>query len=422
MIAPVRVSELDRALDTRLTVEGIIDDEPDVRENTQHIVVRISQPRDTKIQIATSRYQHFSYGDRVRVEGELKLPQAFASDAGREFDYPHFLAKDGIGYQMSFAQVHVIDTNNGNPVWALLYRIKQTYTDGLAAALSEPEAGLAAGITAGDKRAMGGRLLEDFRTAGVVHIVVLSGYNIAIVSTAVLFMLGRLSRKVGSGLGALAIVLFVIATGGSAAAVRAGVMACLALFAYATNRTYDVSRALIVAAVAMVLWNPLTLLYDPGFQLSVISTIGIIYVSPLFEQWFGSVTEAFGIRSILATTVGTQITVMPFLLYQTGILSIVALPVNLLIVPAVPLSMLLTFIAGVSGVVAPSVSVFVGAPAYLVLSYILAVVDWAVRIPFASVQVPAFPLWSVFITYLIGIAAYFSLVQKANYVRHVSAI
>ena len=84
--------------------------------------------------------------------------------------------------------------------------------------------------------------------------------------------------------------------------------------------------------------------------------------------------------------------------------------------------MLLTFIAGVSGVVAPSVSVFVGAPAYLVLSYILAVVDWAVRIPFASVQVPAFPLWSVFITYLIGIAAYFSLVQKANYVRHVSAI
>lgn len=405
---PVRSGVLDDAVGKSITLEGVVDNEPDVRENTQHLVVAIQEPYSTKVLVHVARYESFAYGDTVRVQGKLRLPEPFGED-GRMFDYPHFLAKDGIGYEMSFAKVSKTGHGQGNPVWSALYSLKNTYTYGIGMALPEPAAGLGAGITAGDKRAMGGDLLTMFRDAGVIHIVVLSGYNIALVSTAVLFFLGRLSRRLGSGLGAVFIVLFVVATGGSAAAVRAGVMACVALFAYALHRPYHVARALIFAVAAMVLWNPYILLYDPGFQLSVISTIGIMYVSPLFEHYFARLPETLGVRSIMATTIGTQITVLPYLLYSTGNLSLVALPVNLLIVPLVPLAMFCTFVAGIAGIISPALAVFVGFPAYALLSAGITLVEWAVRMPYAAVSVPAFSFAWVVVLYALLFVCYLRL-------------
>ena len=127
LVEPVSTAFLDSYINERLTIEGIIDDEPDVRENTQHIVVRVTEPSKAKIQVALSRYEHYAYGDRVVVTGTLKLPEPFGQETGREFDYPHFLAKDGIGYQMSFAHARVLGHGLGNPVWGFLYSINFVY-------------------------------------------------------------------------------------------------------------------------------------------------------------------------------------------------------------------------------------------------------------------------------------------------------
>ena len=61
------------------------------------------------------------------------------------------------------------------------------------------------------------------------------------------------------------------------------------------------------------------------------ATIGIIFVSPFLEPHLSRVPEKFGMREIVSATISTQLVVLPFLIYQTGILSLVALPVNILI-------------------------------------------------------------------------------------------
>ena len=93
----------------------------------------------------------------------------------------------------------------------------------------------------------------------------------------------------------------------------------------------------------MIAVNPYVLAYDIGFQLSFIATLGLIYLSMIMENKLGLVTERFGVRGIVATTISAQVAVLPWLFYQIGEVSLVSLPTNLLIVPLVPVTMFLVY-------------------------------------------------------------------------------
>src|SRR3989344_5403434 len=180
---------LTERLGSKITIEGVVSNEPDAREASTRIPVRaeilVTKTGTTTISsgvlVVASSHTGILYGDRVRAKGTLRLPEAFETGAGREFDYPAFLAKDGILYELAFAEVEAVGKGSRNPLKAVSIFLKEKYLEGIALALPEPHAGLAGGITAGDKRGLGEELSDTFRTVGLTHIIVLSGYNIMIV-------------------------------------------------------------------------------------------------------------------------------------------------------------------------------------------------------------------------------------------------
>jgi competence protein ComEC len=335
----------------------------------------------------------------VRATGTLRLPEAFDTGEGRSFDYPKYLAKDGIGYQLAFAQIEATGENRGNPVKAAAISVKQAYLRGLGAVLSEPESGLAGGITVGDKRSIGSELSADFQKVSLIHMVVLSGYNITVVINAAARLLAWAPRHVQFGGSGLIVVFFVLMSGGAASATRAGAMALIAMYARVSGRMFIALRALAVVAVAMVAWNPLTLAFDPSFQLSALATFGLILFTPHVAARLKWLTERFGIREIVSSTLGTQLAVLPLLLYQNGNLSIVSLPANLLALLPVPFAMLASFMAAIGGMVFGSLAVPLALPAYMLLAYIIKVAQFFAALPFASVAVPAFSAWWMFASY-----------------------
>lgn len=420
-ISRVYVEELsrnihfDEMLGEEVILEGVISMEPDERENTIRIVVE----NEEGVRVISSIPRSFEvlYGQGIVIKGKIERPVAFSSDGGREFNYPGFLVKDDIYYQISFPEVLSLgDVETTGFGRGYLFALKNAYTDGLSLLLPETEASLAGGITVGDKRALGGNLLDVFRITGIIHIVVLSGYNITIVAESIRRLLLGLPRAIGLWASAFSILLFVIMTGATATGVRAGAMASLALIATATNRRYAITRALALTAIAMVLWSPHILLYDPGFQLSVIATLGLIHIAPLISERLLFITERFGLRDIVGATIGTQIAVLPLLLYQTGLLSLVALPVNLLVLPFVPLSMLLSFIAGVVGALVGTTFVWIALPAHTLLLYILKVVEMFGRLPFASVSLEAFSFTWVIVAYIF-LAVVFVFAKRKSQAR-----
>lgn len=418
---------LDVWVGERVTIEGVVRDEPDGRENNVRLPVLVtmvastSVESDVKVLVVAPLHTTAAYGDIVRAKGELRLPERFDAGAGREFNYPAFLAKEGIGYELSFAQVEVVGTATRNPIKAGSIWIKRKYLEGLAQSLSEPEAGLAGGITAGDKRGLGAELSETFRIVGLIHIVVLSGYNIMVVIQFLEWMLGSTRPWIRSSIAVLVAVFFALITGLASSSVRAASMAVIATVGKATGRTYLATRALAVVAVGMVVWNPFVLAFDPGFQLSMLATLGLIHISPLFAERLTWGTERFGMREIVSATLGTQTAVLPLLLYSSGSLSLYSLPANLLALIVVPWAMLLSFIAGVAGTVMGPVAPVIGFPAYVLLWYVTNVADFFAWLPFANLSIPAFSMGWVIAAYaIIGVAC--MLMQKKTTEHESSAV
>jgi competence protein ComEC len=149
----------------------------------------------------------------------------------------------------------------------------------------------------------------------------------------------------------------------------------------------------------MALWNPLYIAYDPGLQLSAVATLGLILLSPVIEKKLEWVQSVF-VRDIVATTLAAQIFVLPLLLYQTGNLSIVSVVANVITMPVIPAAMLLSFIAALISLIVPVVGSSVGAPAYILLAYVIRVAQEGAKLPFANVILPEFPFVLVVSAYV----------------------
>jgi competence protein ComEC len=405
--------EFESLIGVETTIEGIVVADPDLRETSQRLVVELCNPTPcqgvtltwagdatTKVLVVAPLYPPVRYGESIRASGPLTRPEPFATDGGRTFAYDAFLAKDGIYAVMKNAQIENIGPRGGayTRVRGALSDLKFAGVDALAAALPEPHASLAAGLILGGKQGLGEALLDDFIRSGLVHVVVLSGYNVMIVADFVMRLFGFLSHAWSASLGALTIGAFVLAAGAGPASIRAGIMAAIALYGRATGRTYEAFRALVFTGVLMLLWNPLTLPYDPGFQLSFIATLGLIFGAPLVERPLSFVKSRF-LWEIASSTIAAQIAVLPLLLYQNGLFSLVALPANLLVLPSLPLAMLASFAAMLAGALAPVAAPVVGLPAYALLSYIIGAVELASDLPLAAFTVPAFPFALVVLAY-----------------------
>jgi competence protein ComEC len=379
---------------TPVVLSGVVVDEPDVRESNTRLTVQLDTAtadgnRETvlgRALVITPRYPEYRYGDVLTITGTLTLPKAFIED-GRSFDYPSYLRAKGISYQLFYPGVVRVGEGGGNPIVRTLFAIKERFQAALSAALVEPHRALLSGLLLGGKQSLGDVWLERFQTAGIVHIVVLSGYNMTIVAEWLVIAFRFLGFAGSLAMGGLGIVLFAVMTGGGATVVRAAIMALLVLIARATGRTAEMGRALLIAGALMVAVNPLIILYDPSFQLSFLASLGLVYVTPILERRTVLLLKYRMLREVILTTIATQLTVLPLLLYQTGMLSLVALPANFLVLPLIPLTMLLGFVAGVVALLVPPLALLAGAPAHAALAYILLVAEYSSKIPYATVGV-----------------------------------
>ncbi|OGJ15502.1 hypothetical protein A2585_01430 [Candidatus Nomurabacteria bacterium RIFOXYD1_FULL_39_12] len=188
-------------------------------------------------------------------------------------------------------------------------------------------------------------------------------------------------------------------TGGSSTAVRAGIMATLALVARATGRNYDVARALVLAGVFMILLNPFLLAFDVSFQLSFVATVAVIFLAPRIEKYFLWVPDFFKLRDIVSVTCAAYVFVFPFILYKMGNFSLVALPANILILPFIPFTMMLGFLTGFVGLIWYVFAVPFGFISYLLLYYELGVISFFSKLPFAAFSFPNFPLSLTIVIY-----------------------
>lgn len=204
-----------------------------------------------------------------------------------------------------------------------------------------------------------------------MHVAILSGILMAV------FLGMRLGRGAAFYSTLAFLALFIAMTGFQPSAIRAGIMGGLFLLAKYLSRVGASSRTIVFAASLMLAHNPLLLKLDVGFQLSFLAMMGIIYFLPIFKRWIE--------LEVLAMTLAAQVFTLPILIYNFGYVPLLAPVTNVLIVPLLSFIMGLGFAFGLAGMVFQLLGWIFSWPVWLLLTYIIKIVDWFSGFTFAFV-------------------------------------
>lgn len=388
-----------------LETQGWVSAEPDVRDRTINLRIEVSgvkvegdwrQVRGTALAVVP-RYPKHGYGEVLRLTGKLEAPEPFTG-----FDYPSYLARQGVYSTMAFPRVEVLQGRSGLAPWGWLLSLKERLAGNLAAVLPEPQASLAQGILLGLRASIPKDLMEAFNRSGTTHIIVISGHNLTLLA-GYLLRAGQplLGRRRALWLSLVAISLYTLLVGAQPPVLRAAVMAAIFILGAHLGRQRDATIALALAAAAMAAFQPL-LLWDVSFQLSFAATAGLIWVAPPLQEWLqrlwpppsgklqASTVKAHGyLVESLSVTAATTAAVLPLLLVNFQRLPLVAPLVNLLVLPALPGIMLAGALAAGLGFLGP-LGQAVGWVAWPFLAYMAGSVKLLGGLPLAALDVPGF--------------------------------
>ena len=300
-------------------------------------------------------------------------------------EYDQYLAAQGLDARCEATNLTV--TGHDYSPAGRLEQLRQSSGDALQLVLPEPAGGLAAAILIGLRDRVDRDLAAAFTTAGVSHVVAISGWNIAIVAATVAALLRRrTSRRKRAIVTMIAIVGYTLFAGASASVVRAAVMAGVAMAAIESGRGGRAMVGLGWAAVVMIVAAPATV-GDVGFQLSAAATAGLIAWATPLTEWLGQRAPRLpcAMRESLGISLAAQASTLPIALLEFGRLALIAPAANLVVVPIVAPVMAAGAAAfGAGGLAALGAPAWLTAPIAMPAAMLLEVLIAAVRL-FASV-------------------------------------
>ena len=325
------------------TFNATIISTPTIKNEYQIFSVRPDSEGDVyDVQIKTPLYPRYTVGEHLVLQGKVSLPYtAMPHDGKKSFDYETYLRTRSIGSEMLYPKI-IVATSSSHIVTFVtkLAHLREYFVTSIGSYVSEPSASLASGMLFG-ATSMSKELVQTFRTSGISHIVVLSGFNIAILISFVLLMLMFVPLFLRVLCASIFVILFVLMVGAEASIVRATLMSFVALLALMIGRGYVARQALLLSLIAIIFYEPLYILHDASLHLSFLATAGIVYMSDGVKNMLHAIRSRT-YKEIITTTLCAYLATLPYVMYTFGTVSVYALLTNLLVLPLVPIMMLLT--------------------------------------------------------------------------------
>ena len=367
------------------------------------------------ISIKKADKKQYSYGNKLRINGYLQLPRPMSNPGG--FDYQRYLRSLGITaiiYVDESKVTHLL----GQEGWLIKdigISVKNTLVDITNKCLDKNQAGLLSGMLIGFKDGLDDNAYNAFSTAGLTHIMVASGMNVAFIIIPLLYLFKslRLPHKMSLILIIAVLIFFVFTAGFSASVVRAVIMGIIILISKMIYRDSDVFTSLAASAIILLIINPYYL-NDVGFQLSFGSTLSIVLFYKKIKQKLSFKHCPEIVSDTLAATISAQLGVVPITLYYFNNFSTVAVISNLLVVPIVQFITIIGFIMVFAALINIDLAIMIGYINNSLLSFILYIVERSANIPYASIKIPTPTILLIVIYYLAIIYLFY-----ADFLRNV---
>lgn len=284
---------------------------------------------------------NFQYGDLVKLRGALKIPSS-----GKQFNMRAYLARSGIYTVMKIKdptgeKVRKLGQGETNRFWQVIITIRQQAAGLIDGLLPSPEDSLLKGLLLGQRETLPSGLYQVFIETGAVHVLAVSGLNVGLIALIVFgllryYLLWRY-RGLSAGLTIPVVIGYCFIAGAAPSVARASTMTSAALLAMVLDRENPLCNGLALAAFILLLINP-CFLFDVGFQLSFMATLGILLFTPIFDLILKPVIpyqRLQRLRLLLAVSLAVWVVLWPILAFYFGRVPLIGLLINPIIVPLV---------------------------------------------------------------------------------------
>lgn len=218
-------------------------------------------------------------GSLVILKGTLKNFQQPTNPG--QFNAPFYYQILRISFRLNQAEIQV-KSDRFYKIAEGLYQLRRKAGSKVDALLPEQEASVMKTMLLGEKGILDEEIKGLYQRNGIAHILAISGLHISMIGMGLYQLLRRagLKIKLSAILASMIIVLYGMMTGFAVSAIRAIAMFLLQMLAQILGRTYDRITALAVAAVLVLVEQPLYLFHS-GFQFSFLCVLGISLILPV---------------------------------------------------------------------------------------------------------------------------------------------
>ena len=386
--------------------------------------------KQTKILSQTDTIPVFAAGDKVILFGSLRDAPDEMNPG--EFNYREYLALNDIQktFKVSYwNDAEVLSRNNLNFMEQnIIYPSRKYAIENINKNIGGEEAAFLNGLVTGYRSDFSKELKEDFIKAGVMHLIAVSGLNVAyiIIFLTVVFSLMRVPFSIKIYLMIAALLFYMFFTGAAASIVRAVIMGSVMLVNLKVQRKINFYNVIGISALIILLFDSKQL-FDSGFILSYSAVLSIVIIFDRINLIVGKRIKHWNrdwrrvlyyIYITFLTTIAAQLGILPITLKYFGKISVAGIFTNIIAIPLSNLSLALGFIQIILSVFSGFLGELIAEVNYLLLHYEIAFIKWAANIPFSS-----FDYYGITIAMLLSFYLIFTLVllmNKANY-KYVAA-
>ena len=395
---------------SKLEIQGTVADDPKILDRSRLLLVSVnaistnngSSWQDahgqTEVQMLGAPLDNPygpNYGDNVEMQGKLQPP------------FPHHSPE--VLASLSFPRLNVVGST-GNPIITALLHLRLFLATIIEQSLPQPMASLLIAILLSLQTPAMQPLTQAFKSTGTAHLIAPSGFKVTILagivagSTSWIYQRrakqlkpllpaqkreGYWRRWLVTSLVILCIIAYSILSGAGPAAQRACIMGIILVIAPRFGRVYNIYTAMALAVLIMCILDPFVL-WNTGFQLSTIGTLGIVMLTPLFQRLFRPfehIPFTTLIFETVAVTLAAQIATLPIFAFTFNQVSVIAPFANLLTVPLLGTLIFIGIVLCISGFIALPLGLLCGWIIFPLLKYTMIVVSWCASIPGAFLNV-----------------------------------
>ena len=335
-------------------------------------------------------------GESIAITGSLYQPQPPSNPGG--FNFKKYLAQQG-----AFAGLRgrYISHDDSQPAPWGLWKIRQRITRAQAKLLGVPEGSLLSAMVLGRLAVdLPYEIRDIFVQVGLAHILAASGFQVSFLLGIILAVTQRFSPKIRFGLGLLTLLLYLGLTGISPSVLRATLMGIAVLIALVTQRQTKPLNVLLGVAILLLIANP-TWIFDIGFQLSFLATLGLMVTVPPLMQGLNWMPPFFA--SLIAVPLAVTIWTLPLQLYIFNVLSPYSILVNIIASPLISIITLGGMASALVALMLPGMGSLIAQGLHYPIFGLIETADYFSQLPGNSIAVGRISLMQLIALYSLNL-------------------